>query len=64
MNRIELEGYLNEKVTPLGNTLIENWPTLQGCAITGSQYDGVDECIMDGMKVTIENGKWVVSTIQ
>jgi hypothetical protein len=60
----QLENYLNEHVTMFGNTIIENWPTIQRLATTGSQYDGGNECIIDGMKVTIENGKWVVSTIQ
>ena len=60
----QLENYLNEHVTMFGNTIIENWPTIQRLAVTGSQYDGGNECIIDGMKVTIENGKWVVSTIQ
>jgi hypothetical protein len=59
-----LENYLNENVTIFGSTLMENYPTIQGLATTGSQYDGGNECIIDGMKVTIENGKWVVSTIQ
>jgi hypothetical protein len=60
----QLETYLNENVRMFGSTLIENWPTLQRLAVSGSSFDGKNECVIDGMKVSIQDGKWVVQTIE